>query len=165
MQQDKSRRKELNDNLAQPSSMGRRALLRSGITAMPAILTLQSGAALARTSNLVSSSPIDTRVGTNTVCLDTNSVPQIGDSGDVYDLGDPPKAEITVIPDLDHHSAQNMSVTTRVDEGVMCVSEETIYHYKDSNDVWQSRQVPSRGIVLSSGAFASIADNVVDPFL
>lgn len=149
----------------QPATVSRRALLRSGVTAMPAILTLQSGAALARTSNLISASaPGTTDVYGRTLCLDTSTVWPAGPSGDVYDLGEPPRAEVTIITDRDHRVVANNREGGEITEGAMCESVDTTFYYKDG-DVWQPVNVPSRGIVVSSGAMTSIADHVIDTLM
>ena len=87
-----------------PASLGRRAILKRGVVAMPAILTLQSGAALARSSNLISAShPRTTDRRGRTLCIDSRSVyPAGGRRGArVYDLGNPPHAVVNVIRDGD----------------------------------------------------------------
>jgi hypothetical protein len=110
------------DSLPSPS---RRRLLKGGATALPVILTLHSGAALARTSNLLSATDyFETDELGRTLCVDATSVcpvdtdcPVVVDdySGlpvydyslvpedeyseiyQIYDLGDPPHAVINVI--------------------------------------------------------------------
>ena len=69
--------------------ISRRALLRGAVTAMPVVLTLQSGAALARSSNLISASHYSSedRRG-RTLCLDTDSVNPVGGSDHTFDLGE-----------------------------------------------------------------------------
>jgi hypothetical protein len=83
-----------------PKSVSRRALLRGGVTAMPAILTLHSGAALARSSNLIGQAPPGTtdEYG-RTLCLDTTGLTQVTEYGTVYDLREPPSGVVNVIPD------------------------------------------------------------------
>ena len=87
-----------------PASLGRRTLLRRGVVAMPAILTLQSGAALARSSNLISASSPRSRdrLG-RTLCVDSKSVYRAdGRRRGVYDLGDPPRAKVNIIRERDY---------------------------------------------------------------
>lgn len=148
----------------QPKSMSRRAVLRGGITAMPAILTLQSGAALARSSNLISAATPDSRdrLG-RTLCLDTNSVYPAGHSSTVFDLGEPPSARVNIITDRDYHVEKNSS-SAQISEGKMC--EGGVFWYKDRNSMgWQSVELPQNGVVVSAGAMTSIADHVIDTLI
>ena len=65
-----------------PKSVSRRSMLKGTATAMPAILTLQSGAALARSSNLISTIDYKSpdRHG-RTLCLNLDSVVPAGRDG------------------------------------------------------------------------------------
>ena len=77
-------------------SLARRSVLKGAIAAAPVIATLPSGAALARSSNLISStSPAGALDGSGrTLCLDLSS----GElSGTVMDLGVPPSGSVTAI--------------------------------------------------------------------
>lgn len=147
-----------------PASMSRRALIKGGVTAMPAILTLQSGAALARSSNLISAASPGTtdRLG-RTLCLDTNSVYPTPDSRTVYDLGEPPRAELNIISDRVYYVEKNRG-SDQVSKDAMC--EGGSYWFNDSDGRgWQSVELPYRGIVVSSGAMTSVADHVIDTLI
>ena len=88
---------------ASPKKMSRRTLLRAGATAMPVILTLQSGEALARSSNLIGAAPAGTRgKGGRALCLETSSLGRVRDS-EKYDLGDPGFATVNALPDADYY--------------------------------------------------------------
>lgn len=167
-----------------PATLSRRAVIRGGVSAMPAILTLQSGAALARSSNLISAASPGTtdRLG-RTLCLDTNSVYRAGEYGDTYDLGEPPHAVVNIIRDRkyydshedgrygdedghhgddddgdwgDHHGSENVSPASMCREG-------GTYWYNDHEGAgWQSARLPYNGIVVSSGAMTSVAGYVTD---
>ena len=141
-----------------PALLGRRALLRRGVVAMPAILTLQSGAALARSSNLIGASPPGTTDSLGrTLCLDTNSV--VPAFGDKYDMGDnPPYAKINIITPRDYHVDANMGSAT-ISEDVLCQSGEPGW-FKDGG--WQSIDLPSNGVVVSSGSILSNATYIAD---
>jgi hypothetical protein len=67
--------------------INRRQMVRGAAAAVPAILSLRSGAALARSSNLIST-VTDVPDGEQGVyhCLDTSSATQVGNN--VYDLGE-----------------------------------------------------------------------------
>ncbi len=147
-----------------PESVGRRKLLKLGATAMPAILTLQSGAVLARSSNLISAAPPGTTDSLGrTLCLDTNSVYPAGRSGDVYDLDEPPRADVNIISDRRYYIDKNRG-SEPVSHSAMC--EGGTYYFNDSNgEGWQSVELPRRGIVVSSGAMTSIADHVYDTLI
>ena len=149
-----------------PKSISRRAVLRGGITAMPAILTLHSGAALARSSNLISAAAPDTTDNLGrTLCLDTNSVYASGDSGNVYDLGEPPvRAEINIVRDRKYFDRRRRP-RMQVSESEMCTSGgEYWFNDRDGNG-WQTVKLPSRGIVVSSGAMTSMADHVLETLI
>ena len=99
-------------------------------------------------------------------CLDTSSVYPVGTSGDVYDLGEPPSARVTIIPDRDYRVAANNKSGGEISEGAMCESDATTFHYNlNDGNGWQPVEVPSRGIVVSSGAMTSIADHVIDTLI
>lgn len=150
----------------QPKSISRRALLRGGVTVMPAILTLQSGAALARSSNLISAAPPETRdrLG-RTLCLDTRSVYPAGRSGHVYDLGEPPRAAVNIITDRDYKIRSPETRPVPVSESTMC-HEGGVYWYNNRDGSgWQSVELPRNGVVVSSGAMTSVADHVIDTLI
>ena len=74
--------------------VGRRSILKGAIAAAPVIATLPSGAALARSSNLISAtSPTGAFDGYGrTQCLDASSGSL---SGSVMDLGVPPSGNVS----------------------------------------------------------------------
>lgn len=80
---------------ASPKGVSRRALLSGAKAAVPAIVTLYSGAALARSSNLISTSYSQRTVDGKFQCLDTQGLEAVGTSK--YDLGSPPLAHVTRI--------------------------------------------------------------------
>lgn len=87
-QTDKTRSQPVEDVAAQagsaaPAGISRRDVLRGATVAVPTILTLHSGTALAvaSTSSKVSASATPGRVGDNYVCLDTT-----GQVGPAYDV-------------------------------------------------------------------------------
>lgn len=80
------------------SIRNRRLMVRGAAAAVPAILSLRSGAALARSSNLVSTvADLPETGGTGGVyhCLDTESVEPVG--ANLYDLGTQGDAHFTNI--------------------------------------------------------------------
>ena len=129
---------------------------------MPAILTLQSGAAFARTSNLVSAAPLDTKVDGQTHCLDlTRSWAEpLEGSGNIYDLGENPNVTVNVITERDYLTAQGSG--DQISEGAMCERSGT-YYYQEQG--WNTVQLPNKGIVVSSGAWNSIAGHSIKEFM
>lgn len=162
---------------SEPAKLSRRSLLKAGTTAMPAILTLQSGSALARSSNLISAAAPDTRdTYGRTMCLDTDSVrPATRDSG-VYDVGDPAFARVTVIRDKEFfakESTQNRNrwgtawgsdqetdddQMQRVSEGEMCLRGGT--YYTKTFAGWREVSLPQNGIVVSATALSSFSGRI-----
>ena len=130
----------------------RRKFLRQGATAMPVVLTLQSGAAHAVSSNLISAAPAGTTDASgNTLCLDTTTVPRVG-VGDSYDLGEPPFADINVIPPREYHLEPNRG-SPMVSAGGTC--NGGTFHYHESGG-WKQINLPANGVVVSSSATASV---------
>ena len=76
---------------AAPTGISRRALLRGATATVPTILTLTSGAALARSSNLIGVTQSTTQ--DPVLCLDPASAQRVTDS--IYDLGSPAYGEVT----------------------------------------------------------------------
>ena len=142
-----------------PVSAGRRALLKGSVAAVPTILTLQSGAAYARSSNVISASHVATtdRFG-RTLCLDPESVDAVGGTRNLYDLNDPPSASITAIHDRDHRRAPNRSAD-QVRESTMC-TEGGVYYHKPWGGRWQEVHV-KQGVLVSATALTSFAGSIV----
>lgn len=140
-----------------PRSVSRRAMLKGSATAMPAILTLHSGAALARSSNLIGAAPSTTRdrLG-RALCLDTSSVTAASSSGEAFDLGQPPYARVTAINEQEHHIEANNG-SAIIDESALCERGGTAY-YRDSG--WHEVNV-RQGIIVSATALTSFASSIV----
>lgn len=142
-----------------PQSAGRRSLLKGTATALPAILTLQSGAALARSSNLISTTQykMPDRQG-RTLCLDLDSVDSIRGSG-VADLGPSPSPHIYAINERDYHLEANAGSAT-VDETTLCHRGGRAF-FQDRG--WQEINMPHRapGGIVSATAIMSFAGSAV----
>lgn len=139
-----------------PESPSRRALLTSGAKAMPVVLTLQSGAALAQSSNTIgASSPYTRDAHGNTLCLDTYSVQELP-LGGRYDLGTPVDAEVNVIGERRYRYVDSSGRRTRirVAEHDMCRDGGT-YAYRSGG--WHYVELPSNGVVVSAGALVSVS--------
>lgn len=154
----------------------RRVLLRGTAAAVPSILTLASGAALARSSHCISlaqGAPVD-QDGRH-LCLDLGSVTRIGDKR--YDLGAPPSGSVTRIPSDRTYYRSGSKQKVGVQE--MCDSGGEFY-YKTSGGAlhsdaggWSGRgggkddpgtqkvvfTLP-RGGMLSAAALASFAGHL-----
>lgn len=139
-----------------PESPSRRALLTSGAKAMPVVLTLQSGAALAQSSNTIgAASPYTRDAKGNTLCLDTYSVQELP-LGGRYDLGHPVDAEVNVIRDRRYRyvDASGRRTRIRVAEHDMCRNGGT-YAYRSGG--WRYVELPSNGVVVSASALVSLS--------
>lgn len=149
-----------------PKSISRRDVLRRGVTAMPAILTLQSGAALARSSNMISpSSPDTTDRRGRTICLDTNTVDFASDTGNAFDLGEPPRPATVNIIRRRRYYVEPDRRSDRMTAGEICEKGGTYYYKERSSRTWQSIELPRfprSGVVVSSGAMTSMADHIID---
>lgn len=108
--------------------MSRRALLRGAVTTMPVVLTLQSGAALARSSNMISASQYSSqdRRG-RTLCLDTDSVYPADGSGHRFDMGEPAHAHVYAINERDYRVAPHRNAR-RITEEQICRSGRPGYY-------------------------------------
>lgn len=141
------------------NSVSRRSLLKGTAVAMPAILTLQSGAALARSSNLIST--IDYKSPDSlgrTLCLDLDSVVPATRRGNTFDLGAPPAgpyAEVTAINERDYYAEANRG-SDPVDEAEICRDGMTAY-YQDHG--WN--RIDAHGGMVSATALNSFAGSIV----
>lgn len=132
--------------------LSRRAFLKAGSSAVPVVLTLQSGAALARSSNLISAAPDGTRVRGHAFCLDTSTAKPLLDSHK-YDLGDPVYASINVLPDQRFYPTKGKSgVPVTADQ--FCRQGQTRY-YHDSG--WHEVRLPTNGVIVSATALTSVS--------
>ncbi len=147
-----------------PQSAGRRALLSGAVKAMPVVLTLQSGAALARSSNVISSSTSSYTDGAGrTLCLNTNSVDTVDATYGLYDLGEPASGHVVAINERDYRVRPRRRAS-RIDESSMCMRGGTYYYRNRSSSGgtkgWQQVNV-SRGVLVSATAVSSFAGNII----
>lgn len=145
-----------NVDASESVSVGRRALLKKAVATAPAIATVPSGAALARTSNLISStdegSAID-RWG-RTLCLNRRYA-YLTPGGSI-DLGEPPYGEVTAIREREYRTEANGGADT-VSEADMCRSGGAYYYHSYG---WRQVNVP-RGMLVSATALSSFAGSIV----
>lgn len=138
-------------------SAGRRQLLRRAAISVPVIATIPSGAALARSSNLISGS---TEAGAldawdRTLCLDLEHVVAYEEGGAV-DLGEPAYGEVNRITDRDYRVEAKGSAA-QIREAEMCEQGGTFYYQEYG---WQEANVP-RGMLVSTTALSSFAGGIV----
>ena len=140
-----------------PAPLSRRALMKRGAATLPVILTLQSGAALARSSNLISASHRGTtdRRG-RTLCVDKRSVYRAGHSRRVYDLGEPPYARGYAIRDLEFHERPDEH--SPVFRAPAVCRGQTAYYRDSTHDGWQ--EVHVHGFIVSATALRSFAGHI-----
>lgn len=143
-----------------PGGMSRRKLLSgAGQAAVPAIVTLYSGAALARSSNVVSADGSPGAEGNRYRCLDTSSVYRT-DKPRVYDLGQDPMAHVTRINSNRQYyriGANNHPTGYPVSGQTMC---ETGGNYL-RRDYSSFRRVTVRqGVLVSATALGSFANDI-----
>ena len=171
VQEDKEKATPTAGDKTRPAPVSRRALIKGGAISMPAILTLQSGAALARSSNMISAAPTGTTDRRDrTLCLDTNSVYPDAHSPGVFDLGTPPEATVNIIRDRDYYvfpgggkkkGKKKSGAGVRINAGDMCESGGTFW-WKPTHGRWEPVELPYNGIVLSAGSVTSLADVITD---
>jgi hypothetical protein len=105
----------------------RRLIVRGVAAAVPTILSLHSGTALARSSNLIRTAmdlpeTLDSAKGKVYTCLDEKSVESLGDN--LYDLGEPANARFTSIrADHNYYDGNGNKVTP----DFMCKNGGTYY--------------------------------------
>ncbi|MGI9343461.1 MAG: hypothetical protein ACR2QV_11470 [Gammaproteobacteria bacterium] len=139
---------------------GRRALIKGAAGALPMILTLQSGAALARSSNLISSASAESAKDQygRTLCMDGKSVYPV-DSGpaNVYDMGEPPEAVVSVIRDRKYYIWSEGDGLGQVTTEEMC--DRGGYYFVKRRWGWRKVYV-KRGMLVSATALSSFAGHI-----
>ena len=128
-------------------------MLKGMTTSMPVVLTLQSGAALARSSNMISDAGYKATDGLDrTLCMDSPSVNEVEG---MYDLGEPPYARVYAINERDYYVEANRG-SAEIDEAELCRLGGEAY-YKDGG--WQQVRV-QQGMVVSATALTSFAGKI-----
>jgi hypothetical protein len=133
------------------SGVNRRRLLKVAVATAPAIATLSSGAALARSSNLIGpTAGAGKDSAGRTQCL------KFGTAVDgMVDLGVPPNGHVTLITERDYRVSPQASART-ITEKQMCESGGNFYY---QNGGWKTASVP-RGIMVSATALSSFAGSI-----
>lgn len=142
------------------TSKGRRALIKGAAGALPMILTLQSGAALARSSNLISSASPESAKDQygRTLCMDGQSVyPVEGGPDNVYDMGEPPQAVVSAISDRQYYIWSQADGLGEVTTEHVC--ERGGYYFVKRRWGWGKVYV-KRGMLVSATALSSFAGHI-----
>lgn len=151
------------------AKIDRRKLLRGASAAVPVILTLQSGAALARSSNLIGTNPYSGAQDGKYNCLDFDGIDRT-DKPNVYDLGSPPMGHVTRIdadsryfrvdPDGSHQSGYGGGYggsNDEVSKPKMCADGGTYYR----KNRWRTTRVSvKRGMLVSATALSSFSSGI-----
>jgi hypothetical protein len=143
---------------ATPAPVSRRALLSGMGKAVPAVITLYSGAALARSSNLISSDNTPGAEQNKYRCLDTRSVYKTN-KPKVYDLGENPMAHVTRVDSRKEYykAGYNGPSSTKVGADKMC-SDGGDFYRKDYS-AYKKVKV-EKGVLVSATALSSFSNNI-----
>jgi hypothetical protein len=134
-------------------ALNRRRLLKVAVATAPVIATLPSGAALARSSNLIGpTSGAGTDALGRTQCLDVRSGTVVDG---MVDLGVPPSGRVTAITERYYRDGAT-GASTPISERDMCNRGGEFYYQSTG---WRSVTVP-RGIVVSATALSSFAGSI-----
>jgi hypothetical protein len=148
------------DTSAAPSGakvLNRRKIMKLAIATAPIIATLPSGAALARSSNVIGASSATAAKDPQgrTQCLDLNSgAPNATNT--LIDLGPHPQGALTKIKDRDYR-VDNKWSAAKITEADMCKKGGSSYHY--ANGSWRKVTVP-KGMLVSATALSSFAGSI-----
>jgi hypothetical protein len=143
-------------NSAEAKVMNRRNVLKVAVATAPFIATLPSGAALARSSNLIgaaSAANAKDSLG-RTLCLDKKSGTGNFQNG-ALDLGVPASGRLTAIKERDYRVDDKFTATA-ISESQMCNQGGTFYHWSSG---WRQVKVP-KGILVSATALSSFAGQI-----
>jgi hypothetical protein len=152
----------MSDQQTKPTSsntdqvLNRRRVLKVAVATAPFIATLPSGAALARSSNLIGTAPAANARDAQgrTLCLDLRS-----GTGNYYngalDLGQPPSGQLTAIKDRTYRVDDHIW-SSQISESEMCKKGGKYYYYSSG---WRNVNVP-KGMLVSATALSSFAGSI-----
>ena len=135
-------------------------MLRGASAAVPTILTLSSGAALAATSNLIST--VQTTSG-DVMCLKKSSTegPTLTNPN-LYDLGDPPYGEVVNIPSINQYRIKPATGAPTVKTPQQTCLEGGVNQYKTSTTDWTALKSPMpQGVMVSNASVASFGTRII----
>jgi len=148
------------DKSGRPLPLSRRTLLKAGATAMPLVLTLQSGEALARSSNLISAAPGQRNENRKALCLDTSTAEPVFD-GHKYDLHDPGYATVNVIRDADYYPVSPDGDGGRSGDPIGADDFCELGGGRQYHDGgWHQVDLPTNGIIVSANSLHSVSSRV-----
>lgn len=139
--------------------LARRAIIKGAAGTLPTILTLQSGAALARSSNLIrpiTDAATAKDANNRTLCLSQRSVDNVYLNGQI-DLGPSGYGEVTAITERDYYREPNRGAA-EMSEQEMCEEGQTAYFRSIG---WKSKQAP-QGWLVSADHLSSFANIHID---
>jgi hypothetical protein len=143
---------------------GRRAVLKGAVAAMPMILTLQSGAALARSSNMISASSPDSAIDSEgrTLCLDYRFVDSAYGDGEAVDVDPDGYVSVSAImPRRYFREANEGRGEMSPDE--LC-KRGGIGHYRNRTGPWRQTNYVPKGMLVSAIALSSVAHADITEF-
>ena len=146
------------ESAAKPPLMSRRNLLKHGAAAMPAVLTLQSGAALAATSAYIGSvSREGSLIAGHVHCLDVRNAEPLP-NGTTFRFVDTDYADVYYIPDGQYYPTQGQKELP-VSAEQYCKTGGTMYLKADGYSGFPQVELPPNmnGILVSSTALMSIS--------
>ena len=139
-----------------PANLTRRAMLRGATVAVPTILTLGSGAALAASSNLLATNTTPTTADVN--CLDPMSTQgTLPTNPNVYDLGAPPYADVTVIEAM--HRYRNPATSKDMITSEVCRFNGKVQVKYNGTGPWVDK-TRTPGAMASAAALASFGSRI-----
>lgn len=158
--------------------VSRRMLLRGATAVVPTILTLHSGAALARSSNLIGAA-MDAGPGGDGKyrCLDFDGI-QATNNPRMFDLGQPPMAHVTRIDSQVHYyrtdpgqqsgygmyqhgGSQQVDPRTMCAEGGSFYRQDSRYSYsRDGGGDGYTQVRVKQGVLVSATALSSFSSGI-----
>lgn len=145
------------DGAEAPESPSRRAMLRGVTATVPTILSLTSGAALAATSNLISTLP-DQTAG-DVYCLDPGSTQGQTSNPNVYDLGAPPFGEVTRFPTVNKYRNES-SPSQELTPAEACKLDGTVGVKYNGSGPWVAK-TRTPGVLVSNAAVTSFGSRII----
>jgi len=144
---------------AEQASRKRRVVIRGAAAALPTILTLRSGAALARSSNLISATiEVDPTGPNRCVALADVEPPIVQPAGSKYDLGEPPAARVTEFTS-GHLYATDSGGVNRVTPLEICSNPDVAYYVSTDGATWTQVPTIEKGFLVSATAWSSFSLN------
>jgi|SwirhirootsSR3_FD_contig_41_15326384_length_599_multi_4_in_0_out_0_1 hypothetical protein len=154
-----SNEKNTANQTRQDEAISRRRVVKLALATAPIIATLPTGAALARSSNLISATTNPAGAldaNGRTLCLNANSGTML--AGNTMDLGRWPHGTVTAIKQRDYRVGGTDSAAG-ISEAAMCQKGGTFYYQQTSAFGYQQVNVP-RGMMVSWTAMSSFAGSI-----